>query len=176
MLSTRVLSAIRKVPHHPLSRVPGSELILIPRSAPGARIAVRHRTHTPSHPTPSQNKTPQKGAFCFAERVGFEPTVQLLTVQRFSKPSPSATRASLHQMVSDIQCRTPFVKNRCPSTIVTAEGQGQIPRWGQACIFAYFLNLLLISLRYISICKYASLTPSLCSISSQPCSSLHLYD
>src|ERR1039458_4607875 len=30
-----------------------------------------------------------------AERGGFEPPVQLLTVQRFSKPPPSATRPSL---------------------------------------------------------------------------------
>src|SRR5258708_1914682 len=32
-----------------------------------------------------------------AERGGFEPPVRLLTVQRFSKPPPSATRPSLHQ-------------------------------------------------------------------------------
>ena len=31
-----------------------------------------------------------------AERGGFEPPVRLLTVQRFSKPPPSATRPSLH--------------------------------------------------------------------------------
>ena len=30
-----------------------------------------------------------------AERGGFEPPVQLLTVQRFSKPPPSATRPPL---------------------------------------------------------------------------------
>ena len=30
-----------------------------------------------------------------AERGGFEPPVQLLTVQRFSKPPPSASRPSL---------------------------------------------------------------------------------
>ncbi len=32
-----------------------------------------------------------------AERGGFEPPVRLLTVQRFSKPPPSATRPSLHR-------------------------------------------------------------------------------
>ena len=31
-----------------------------------------------------------------AERGGFEPPVELLTLQRFSKPPPSATRPSLH--------------------------------------------------------------------------------
>ena len=34
-----------------------------------------------------------------AERGGFEPPVQLLTVQRFSKPPPSATRPSLRVSV-----------------------------------------------------------------------------
>ena len=34
-----------------------------------------------------------------AERGGFEPPVRLLTVQRFSKPPPSATRPPLHAMV-----------------------------------------------------------------------------
>ena len=33
-----------------------------------------------------------------AERGGFEPPVQLLTVQRFSKPPPSATRPSLRRL------------------------------------------------------------------------------
>src|SRR5690554_4400282 len=32
-----------------------------------------------------------------AERMGFEPTVQLYTVQRFSKPPPSATRPPLQR-------------------------------------------------------------------------------
>src|SRR6516164_6983588 len=36
-----------------------------------------------------------------AERGGFEPPVRLLTVQRFSKPPPSATRPSL------LTCRHP---------------------------------------------------------------------
>ena len=33
-----------------------------------------------------------------AERGGFEPPVRLLTVQRFSKPPPSATRPSLREV------------------------------------------------------------------------------
>jgi hypothetical protein len=33
-----------------------------------------------------------------AERGGFEPPVQLLTVQRFSKPPPSATRPPLRTL------------------------------------------------------------------------------
>ncbi len=36
-----------------------------------------------------------------AERGGFEPPVQLLTVQRFSKPPPSATRPSLRVLLCD---------------------------------------------------------------------------
>src|ERR1039457_7028485 len=36
-----------------------------------------------------------------AERGGFEPPVRLLTVQRFSKPPPSATRPSL-QLIDSI--------------------------------------------------------------------------
>ena len=32
-----------------------------------------------------------------AERMGFEPTVRLLTVQRFSKPPPSTSRPPLRQ-------------------------------------------------------------------------------
>ena len=35
-----------------------------------------------------------------AERGGFEPPVQLLTVQRFSKPPPSATRPPLRRVFS----------------------------------------------------------------------------
>jgi hypothetical protein len=38
-----------------------------------------------------------QGRIYMAERGGFEPPVRLLTVQRFSKPPPSATRPSLHQ-------------------------------------------------------------------------------
>ena len=33
-----------------------------------------------------------------AERGGFEPPIRLLTVYRFSKPAPSATRPSLHRV------------------------------------------------------------------------------
>ena len=33
-----------------------------------------------------------------AERGGFEPPIRLLTVYRFSKPAPSATRPSLHRL------------------------------------------------------------------------------
>ena len=36
-----------------------------------------------------------------AERGGFEPPVRLLTVQRFSKPSLSATQASLRKCSAD---------------------------------------------------------------------------
>ena len=36
-----------------------------------------------------------RGIMKLAERGGFEPPVRLLTVQRFSKPPPSATRPSL---------------------------------------------------------------------------------
>src|SRR5579862_4235798 len=42
-----------------------------------------------------------------AERGGFEPPVRLLTVQRFSKPPPSATRPSLRRASESNQTSTP---------------------------------------------------------------------
>ena len=33
---------------------------------------------------------------CVAEREGFEPSVEILSLRRFSKPLPSATRPPLH--------------------------------------------------------------------------------
>src|ERR1041384_8051868 len=42
-----------------------------------------------------------------AERGGFEPPVRLLTVQRFSKPPPSATRPSLQLQCESTNALTP---------------------------------------------------------------------
>src|ERR1051325_10120472 len=44
------------------------------------------------------------GALKLAERGGFEPPVQLLTVQRFSKPPPSATRPPLRGKHRRMRC------------------------------------------------------------------------
>jgi hypothetical protein len=41
---------------------------------------------------------PESSNYKMAERGGFEPPVRLLTVQRFSKPPPSATRPSLRSL------------------------------------------------------------------------------
>lgn len=60
---------------------------------------------------PPLKKAPIEGAFLMAERMGFEPTVQLYTVQRFSKPPPSATRPYLH--------RPPICPTRCRPASVT---------------------------------------------------------
>src|SRR5688572_2260582 len=46
-----------------------------------------------------------------AEREGFEPSVRLLTVQRFSKPSPSTTRPSL--LVGASRAGSPRLEEWC---------------------------------------------------------------
>ena len=54
-----------------------------------------------------------------AERGGFEPPVRLLTVQRFSKPPPSATRPSLHRKALPDEHKTcgATVKSGKPFTV-----------------------------------------------------------
>src|SRR6516165_611804 len=48
-----------------------------------------------------------QGKMKLAERGGFEPPIRLLTVYRFSKPAPSATRPSLHwQSNRQVFCKT----------------------------------------------------------------------
>ncbi len=42
-----------------------------------------------------------------AERGGFEPPIRLLSVYRFSKPAPSATRPSLRAAQEDTAARSP---------------------------------------------------------------------
>ncbi len=42
-----------------------------------------------------------------AEREGFEPSVEILSLRRFSKPLPSATRPPLH--ISMIKGGTPAI-------------------------------------------------------------------
>ena len=50
-----------------------------------------------------------------AERGGFEPPVQLLTVQRFSKPPPSATRPPLRA----VKMRTVVAGTHCSKSRLT---------------------------------------------------------
>ena len=77
-----------------------------------------------------------------AERGGFEPPVQLLTVQRFSKPPPSATRpplrrAELKFITRKLQAsiasaewfRSPYMENPLTRSPFSPGSRAPEPRW-----------------------------------------------